>query len=66
MRLKISFDDIKLLYNYLDKEGNGFVGYNEFTKLLEERWRGIDPIDLQLKSMMNKHNPMDVSESQGL
>lgn len=45
MRLKISFDDIKKLFNYMDKSGNGDIGYDEFTLLLEERWRGIDPYD---------------------
>jgi len=27
MRLKISFDDVKRLFNYLDKNGNGELGY---------------------------------------
>ena len=44
MRLKISFDDIKKLFNYIDKEGKGEIGFEEFTLLLEERWRGIDPV----------------------
>jgi len=44
MRLKVSFDDCKQLFNYLDKNGNGYIGYDEFTMLLEERWRGIDPM----------------------
>jgi len=41
MRLKLSFDDIKILFRYLDKDGNGSIGYPEFTLLLEERWRGL-------------------------
>ena len=43
MRIKLSFDDIKLLFKFLDKNNNGTLGYMEFTMLLEERWRGIDP-----------------------
>lgn len=27
----------------MDKNNNGFLSYNEFTLLLEEKWRGIDP-----------------------
>jgi len=27
----------------MDKNGDGFIGYNEFCELTEERWRGIDP-----------------------
>jgi Ca2+-binding EF-hand superfamily protein len=46
MRLRISFEDIKTLFNYLDKEGTGMLQYENFTYLLEERWRGIDPIEV--------------------
>lgn len=45
MRLKVSFEDIKTLFNYLDKDGSGKLEYENFTFLLEERWRGIDPIE---------------------
>lgn len=27
MRIKLSFEDIKLLFKFLDKEGNGELGY---------------------------------------
>lgn len=33
------------LFRYLDKNGNGVVGYEEFTLLTEERWRGLDPFE---------------------
>lgn len=60
MRLKISFDDIKKLFNYLDKKGQGEIGYDEFTLLLEERWRGIDPVSVLQSNLANrKPNPMD-------
>lgn len=60
MRLKISFEDIKKLFNYIDKSGTGEIGYEEFTMLLEERWRGIDPVE-QLKSGLanRRPNPME-------
>jgi len=64
MRIKISFDDVKKLYNYLDKDGKGGVGYDEFTLLLEERWRGIDPLS-NLKKVSGK-NPMQTSSRQTL
>ena len=44
MRLKISFEDIKLLFDFLDKDKDGALGYEEFTMLLEEKWRGIDHV----------------------
>jgi Ca2+-binding EF-hand superfamily protein len=55
MRLKLSFEDIKKLFNFIDKKGNGEIGYEEFTCLLEERWRGIDPASLKKQ---NRPNPM--------
>ena len=63
MRLKISFEDIKKLFNYMDKSGNGQLGYEEFTLLLEERWRGIDPVDQIKANMVNmKNNPMETNQ----
>jgi len=45
LRLKISFEDCKLLFKCLDKANKGYIGYEDFTFVLEERWRGIDPKD---------------------
>ena len=59
MRLKISFEDIKKLFNYIDKKGQGEIGYEEFTLLLEERWRGIDPVMHFKAGLANRGpNPM--------
>lgn len=79
MRLKISFDDVKLLFNHIDKQGQGFVSYEEFTLLLEERWRGIDPAEAkrinagefnaQAKRQYPKNregNPMEVQSKSSL
>lgn len=41
MRLKISFEDIKILFAYMDTKGTGEIGYDQFTMLIEERWRGL-------------------------
>jgi hypothetical protein len=62
MRLKLSFEDIKKLFNYIDKKGQGEIGYEEFTMLLEERWRGIDPVETLKANLQNrKPNPMTVT-----
>jgi len=61
MRLKISFDDVKRLFNYLDKSGKGEIGYEEFTLLLEERWRGIDSTQDLKKRLAGVKNPMKTS-----
>ena len=41
-RLKISFDDICLMYRFMDTNGDGEIGFDEFTLLSEERWKAID------------------------
>jgi hypothetical protein len=42
LRLKISQEDSEKLFNFIDKSGNGTIGYDEFTLLDEERWRKLD------------------------
>lgn len=54
MRLKISFDDVKILFNHIDKTKRGLISYEEFTLLLEERWRGIDPAEAKLNNQSSK------------
>jgi len=67
MRLKISFEDIKRLFNYLDKKGQGEIGYDEFTMLLEERWRGIDPVAQMKANLVHRDkNPMETSNKMDL
>lgn len=60
MRLKISFEDVKLLFQYLDKDNSGSLNYEKFTLLLEERWRGIDPIEASKSNQTKIMNPMKV------
>ena len=62
MRLKLPFEDIKKLFNYLDKKGQGEIGYDEFTLLLEERWRGIDPLSLVVANLKTLKSPMETSQ----
>lgn len=62
LRLKMSFDDICKLYRYMDREGKGEIGYDEFTLLTEERWRGIDPFE-QMKNNMSNANQRSISGS---
>ena len=38
----------------MDKNNNGSLGYDEFTLLLEERWRGIDPIAEKIRDKRNE------------
>jgi hypothetical protein len=43
LRVKISQEDLRQIYGYLDKDGKGNIGYNEFCELCEERWTNLDP-----------------------
>ena len=43
MDLRYTSDEIRELFDYLDSDGGGSIGYVEFTKLLDEKRRGLDP-----------------------
>jgi len=43
MDLRYTKDELQNLYTYMDTDGGGTIGYNEFTKLLDEKRMGIDP-----------------------
>lgn len=43
MRIKISFDHVKQLFQYLDTDNDGEISFEEFRQLDEENWRKIDP-----------------------
>lgn len=41
---RFSNEEIKLLFSYIDADGGGTIGYDEFINLSEERRRGLDPL----------------------
>ena len=43
MDLRYTKQELQDLYTYMDSDGGGTIGYNEFTKLLDEKRMGIDP-----------------------
>jgi Ca2+-binding EF-hand superfamily protein len=47
MDLRYSSDEIEKLFGYLDSDGGGSIGYLEFTKLLDEKRKGLDPFTNQ-------------------
>ena len=40
-------NDVKLVFDYLDTNKDGFVSYNEYCQLCEEKRRDIDPFELR-------------------
>lgn len=43
LKVKLSSKDILQIFNYLDKDSKGYIDYNDFCGLVEERRSNIDP-----------------------
>ena len=43
--LKLATKEISDMFEYLDVNKDGYIDYQEFCNLVEERRRGIDPFD---------------------
>lgn len=39
LRIKVSFNYIKQIFDFLDKDGNGTIAFEEFKLLDEDKWR---------------------------
>jgi len=72
MDLRFSNEDIKILFGYLDKDGGGTIGYNEFLNLSDEKRLGLDPMvnisknkvkDHVRDKLMKKYQINDVEQS---
>ena len=42
----MSFEDVKNIFRFIDKNGKGEISYDEFTLLTEEKFKGIDPFQM--------------------
>lgn len=54
LRIKVSFEDIKAIFNYLDADMDGSISYTEFRLLSEENWRKLDPIKRYMQNIKIK------------
>ena len=45
LRIKISFEYIKKIFNYLDHDKDGLIKFEEFRLLDEENFNKIDPLE---------------------
>jgi len=48
--------EMQLLFDYLDKDRDGQIGYNEFCELSEEKRKGLDPIKHDFKTRKDAYS----------
>lgn len=56
LKIKLSSRDALLIYNYLDDAKKGYIDYNDFCNLSEERRNGMDPGLIMMKEYKNNGN----------
>ena len=47
MRLKFQINELDVIFKYLDRGQKGFIAYNDFCMLSEEKRRNLDRVDNQ-------------------
>lgn len=45
MKVKFQVDQLKQIFEYLDRGNKGYLSYGDFCELAEEKRRHLDPID---------------------
>ena len=45
MRIKFQINELDVVFKYLDKGNKGYISYNDFCELSEEKRRNLDRID---------------------
>jgi Ca2+-binding EF-hand superfamily protein len=45
LRVKLNLEDIKKVFDFMDKDNDANLNYNEFCAFTEEKRRNIDPFD---------------------
>ena len=63
LRIKISFDYIKEVFNFLDQGHDGLISYNEFKLLNEENLRKMNIYDVYFRKKENDKSPVKDSIS---
>jgi hypothetical protein len=61
LRIKISFEDVKKIFNYLDSDMDGKICVGEFKLLSEDVWRNIDPLQHYLSNIQNASKKKETS-----
>ena len=52
LKIKMAAADVTQVFDYLDVNKDGYITYNEFCALCEEKRRDIDPFELE--GLMNE------------
>ena len=58
LRLKLETKDIMKMFEYLDKDRDGHISYQEFCGLAEERRMGLDPFENEHKDSIAREGSM--------
>ena len=49
LKIKLSSRDLLLIFNYLDSDGKGYMTYDDFCNLSDERRNNLDPGTIMIK-----------------
>jgi len=44
------------IFKYLDKDSKGYVSYTDFSDLVEEKRRHLDPFDYEAQKLLREAN----------
>ena len=56
LSIKFTRQQVMMVFQYLDKDKDGSVTYNDFCELCEERRRQIDPFDSIVQKVKDRQN----------
>ena len=56
LKIKLSSRDLLLIFNYLDSDGKGYMTYDDFCNLSDERRNNLDPGTIMIKQYKEHGN----------
>lgn len=54
LRIKIAYDDMKKIFQYIDTNSDGVIAYEEFCSLCEEKWNNTDPFQVYQETIRSR------------
>jgi len=56
LKIKLSSRDLLFVFNYLDSDGKGYMTYDDFCNLSDERRNNLDPGTIMIKQYKEHGN----------